>query len=204
MFLCNFIQESPDAVTFTAGLTSEEVAIAKEAVNNIVVGDWAEWNIGAYAFQVTTVLDTVGFSIVVESDCVNCDSIYWYVGDGTVYNASSFTHTYGQPGLYGITMVAYQCGEYDSQYWEAYIETPTEIETHNTQVSFKRVSHDTISIHNNGSQSLEFDLYQLNGQQIKHYTIDEKIAMITLPKMPSGIYLLKAKNFENSFFKFHY
>ncbi len=203
-FYATLFQESPDAVTFTAGLTSEEVAIAKEAVNNIVVGDWAEWNIGAYAFQVTTVLDTVGFSIVVESDCVNCDSIYWYVGDGTVYNASSFTHTYGQPGLYGITMVAYQCGEYDSQYWEAYIETPTEIETHNTQVSFKRVSHDTISIHNNGSQSLEFDLYQLNGQQIKHYTIDEKIAMITLPKMPSGIYLLKAKNFENSFFKFHY
>jgi hypothetical protein len=126
------------------------------------------------------------------------------VGDGTVYDVSSFTHTYALPGLYGITMVAYQCGEYDSQYWEAYIETPTEIEMQNTEVNFKRVSHDTISIQNNCSQSLEVDLYQLNGQLIKHYTIDERTAMIALPKLPTGIYLMKTKDKENSNFKFHY
>jgi hypothetical protein len=203
-FYATLFQESPDAVTYTAGLTSAEVAIAKEAVNNIVVGDWAEWNIGAYAFEVNTVLDTVGFSIVVESDCVNCDTIYWYVGDGTVYDVSSFTHSYAQPGLYGITMVAYQCGEYDSQYWEAYIETPTEIESQYEAVSFKRINHDSILIQNNGSQSLELNLYQLNGQLVKHYMVEGKSTMIALPKLTNGVYLIKSNNRESSIFKFHY
>lgn len=203
-FYATLFQESPDAVMYTAGLTSEEVAIAKEAVNNIVVGDWAEWNIGAYAFEVNTVLDTVGFSIVVQSDCIDCDSIYWYVGDGTVYNVSSFTHTYSQPGLYGITMVAYQCGEYDSQYWEAYIDTPNNIETLISEVSFKRVSHDSISIQKNSTQSMQVELYQLSGQLIKSYSIEEKYTLLSLPKLSSGVYLLKMKNGENSNFKFHY
>ena len=203
-FYATLFQESPDAVTYTAGLTSAEVAIANEAVNNIVVGDWAEWNIGAYAFEVNTVLDTVGFSIVVESDCVNCDTIYWYVGDGTVYDVSSFTHTYAQPGLYGITMVAYQCGEYDSQYWEAFIETPTEIESQYEAVSFKRINHDSILIQNNGSQSLELNLYQLNGQLVKHYMVEGKSTMIALPKLTNGVYLIKSNNRESSIFKFHY
>lgn len=203
-FYATLFQESPDAVTYTAGLTSAEVAIAKEAVNNIVVGDWTEWNIGDYAFEVNTVLDTIGFSIVVESDCINCDTIYWYVGDGTVYDVSSFTHTYAQPGLYGITMVAYQCGDYDSQYWEAYIETPTEIESQYEAVSFKRINHDSILIQNNGSQSLELNLYQLNGQLVKHYMVEGKSTMIALPKLTTGVYLIKSNNRESSIFKFHY
>jgi hypothetical protein len=121
-----------------------------------------------------------------------------------VYDVSSFTHTYAQPGLYGITMVAYQCGDYDSQYWEAYIETPTEIESQNEAVSFKRINHDSILIQNNGNQRLELNLYQLNGQLVKHYMIEGKSTMIALPKLTSGVYLIKSNNRESSIFKFHY
>ena len=204
-FYATLFQESPDAVIYTAGLTSAEVAIAKEAVNNIVVGDWAEWNIGAYAFEVNTVLDTVGFSIVVESDCVNCDTIYWYVGDGTVYDVSSFTHTYAQPGLYGITMVAYQCGEYDSQYWEAYIENPTAIKEQQQLVTMDRIAHDSVRIQLKGQNKLDLALFQSNGQLLKLYTIQGENNIISLPRLSSGLYILKSTNDEQvATFKFNY
>jgi hypothetical protein len=204
-FYATFFNESPDAVTFTAGLTAQEVAIAKEAVNTVLVGDWEEWNIGDFAFQVNTVLDTVGFSIVIESDCNDCDSMYWYVGDGTVYEVPSFTHTYTQPGLYGITMVAYQCGEYDSQYWEAYIENPTGMKEEQQLVTIDRIAHDSVRIQLKGQKKLDLALFQSNGQLLKLYSIQGENNIISLPRLSSGLYILKSTNNEQvATFKFNY
>ncbi len=203
-FYAVFYNESPDLITFTAGLTAEEVAIAKEAVNTIVVGDWQEWNIGEYDFAVSALLDTVDFSIVVESDGVNCDSIYWYVGDGTVYDVPSFTHTYDQPGLYGITMVAYQCGDYYSQYWEAFIEAPASVENIQNSIRFKRISFDTILIENGQKSECRLELLGMNGQLIQSYAIQDKTTFIQLPKLPGGIYLLRTNDAGESNFRFHY
>ncbi len=152
----------------------------------------------------STILDTVDFSIVVESDGVSCDSIYWYVGDGTVYDVPSFTHTYDQPGLYGITMVAYQCGDYYSQYWEAFIEAPASVENIQNEIRFKRISFDTILIENGQKSECKLELLGMNGQLIQSYAIQEKTTFIQLPKLPGGIYLLRTNDAGKSNFRFQY
>ncbi len=205
-FYTTFFRESPDAVTFTAGLTAEEVLIAKEAVNAVVVGDWLEWNIGEFDFEVNSVLDTVGFSIVIESDCNDCDSMFWYVGDGTVYDVPSFTHTYSQPGMYGITMVAYRCGDYDSQYWEAYIENPTTIEEQKRILTMDRIAHDSVRIQIKGEKKLELALFKSNGQLLKIYSLQgEDDNVIALPRLNAGVYFIKVLNDDDlPTFKFNY
>jgi hypothetical protein len=204
-FYTTFFQQSPDAVTFSAGLTVEEVAIAKEAVNQVVVGNWLEWNIGEYDFAVQATLDTVDYSIVVDSDCLDCDSIHWYVGDGAVYDVPSFTHTYAQPGLYGITMVAYRCGEYDSQYWEAWIENQVSVREQNKSFAFHRLTHDSIQIRQTGKSKLSLSLFQENGQWIKSYSVQDESEVLTLPKLSSGLYLLKVNDSKgSSVFRFYY
>jgi hypothetical protein len=102
-------------------------------------------------------------------------------------------------------MVAYQCGEYDSQYWEAYIENPTGMKEEKQLVTIDRIAHDSVRIQLKGQKKLDLALFQSNGQLLKQYSIQGENNIISLPRLSSGLYILKSTNDEHvAPFKFNY
>jgi hypothetical protein len=168
-FYSTIFRLSPDAVTFTAGLSNAEVLAAKEAVNNVVINDLTEWNIGDFDFNPTADIETVDQSVIGHIDCVDCDSITWYLNNGEAYFGTDLNHTFSMPGLYGVTLVAYQCGEYYSQYWEVWIEPTTGIVNVQEQPKFNRIGESQFEIYPNGSSVDSVVLMNSTGQMIDQW-----------------------------------
>jgi hypothetical protein len=194
-FYSTIFRLSPDDVTYSAGLSPQEVAAAKEAVNNVVIADQVEWNIGIYDFNPTAIIDTLEQTVLGQIDCVNCDSIIWHINTGQEYFGDSLVHTFSNPGMYSVTLVAYQCGEYYSQYWEVWIEPSTGVVDIKNQPVYKKVNESQFEIFANGTDLDSIVLLNMSGQlvdQWKWVNGAEKIT-IDLKYKSHGLYFIQLK-----------
>ncbi len=194
-FYSTIFRLSPDDVTYTAGLSSQEVAVAKEAVNNVVMGNQAEWNIGDFDFNPTAVIDTVEYTVLGQVACVNCDSIIWHLNTGQEYYGDSLAHTFTNPGMYSVTLVAYQCGEYYSQYWEVWIEPTTGILNVKEQPSFRKLNESQFDIFSNGASVDSVILMNSTGQLVDQWRWVKGAEKITidLKDKSHGMYFIQLK-----------
>jgi hypothetical protein len=62
-----------------------------------------------------------------------------------------------------------------------------------------------VRIHLKGQKKLDLALFQSNGQLLKLYSIQGENNIISLPRLSSGLYILKSTNDEQVVtFKFNY
>jgi hypothetical protein len=205
-FYSTIFRLSPDDVTFTAGLSAQEVAAAKEAVNNVVMDDLLEWNIGDFDFSPTADIDTVDQTVIGQINCVNCDSIIWHLNTGQEYFGDSLAHTFPNPGMYSVTLVAYQCGEYYSQYWEVWIEPGTGVVNVQKQPICQKVNESQFEIFANGSSVDSVVLLNTTGQlvdQWKWLKGSDKLT-IDLKDKSHGVYFIQLKGAHFPGIKIYY
>lgn len=195
-FYSTLFRTNPDAVSFTAGLSALEVSAAKEAVNQVVMEDFSEWNIGSFDFNPTASIDTVGQSVTGSIQCPECDSIFWYLNTGDVYTGDSLNHTFNIPGLYGVTLVAYQCGEYYSQYWEVWIEPATGVSKVINEPFCKKIGDSQFQINSNGTSIDSIVLLNVNGQVMDTWKWIKGSSQFTidLKDKPRGMYFIQMSN----------
>lgn len=195
-FYSTLFRTNSDAVSFTAGLSALEVSAAKEAVNQVVMGDFSEWNIGSFDFNPTASIDTVGQSLTGSIQCPECDSIFWYLNTGDVYTDDSLNHTFNIPGLYGVTLVAYQCGEYYSQYWEVWIEPATGVSKLVNEPFCKKIGDSQFQINSNGTSIDSIVLLNASGQVMDNWKWIRGSSQLTvdLKDKPRGMYIIQIPN----------
>ncbi len=194
-FYATIFRLSPDDVSFTAGLSAPEVAAAKEAVNAIVIGDMGEWNIGDYDFNPVASIDTVNQTVLGQIDCPNCDSVIWHLNTGQEYYGESLSHTFTNPGMYSVTLVAYQCGEYFSQYWEVWIEPSTGISKVQEKPICQKISESQFEIYGNGFNADSVLLLNSSGILVDQWRwVNPSSRMvIDLKDKARGIYFIQLK-----------
>ncbi len=206
-FYVALFRESCTAVTYNPGLSDAEMSIAHEAADHVIIDHWLDWNIGQFDYHPIISLDTNGMTVSAYFECLDCDSINWSTGDGSVYHTTQFSHPYNQPGLYGVTLTIYRCGKYYSQYWEVLVQLPNSILNHQAISTFRRISDSQIAVTGMGNGTLELGLFNVQGQLIERYSSqysNEHQIIVDLKNNGRGMYFLKTNRVNDPIYRFIY
>ncbi len=114
---CSFFsvltRKDPTLITDDLGLPPHEAEIIRTVAKAVIYDDFVKWNVGSFNPISKLIADTAGNHIVSFTNTSNYSNEFlWDFGDGNTSTDENPNHTYSVPGLFTITLIASNCGNY--------------------------------------------------------------------------------------------
>jgi hypothetical protein len=205
-FYTSLFHKSPVGATFLAGLDATTAGVLQNAAAITVLDSLTTFHlrtneeiaIADFSY------DQNGSTFTFTNTSWRSTDFSWDFGDGNTSNEVNPVHTYVDPGVYSVSLIASnECGD-DTLVLVAQVQTNALKE-----VSPMRLSQISSSSYQLDLQGfLSVSLVNTNGQLLKSYRLneltDQSKLMIDLSSFSSGIYFLKVETpGENQSFKLY-
>lgn len=198
-FFATIFQQSPLGIDYFPPEIDEETALfLQEMAATTVLDSLDTWRANCYKTEPAFSFETSGRDVEFTNNSINSNSFYWDFGDGNLSIDENPTHTYEFDGTYYVSLEASQDGCFANQIIDIVNVSTADIISLQKQNFTFELSNDFTQLSFSSNYTvLEMSLFSINGKELKKYY--KPNFEIALPKLSSGIFLLKVKS-ENGVF----
>lgn len=121
-FYTVFFKKSPFDSEYSGSISSENMNIIKEAVQQIVFNNMDQWHLWDFQPNSDFEYSINGTQVSFSNLSANADFYLWNFGDGTTSEEENPVHIFEQQGSYTVSLTVEKCGEEDTS--EHLVELP--------------------------------------------------------------------------------
>jgi hypothetical protein len=200
VFYATLLGKNPVGLSYTAGLTANEVAFLQQIARETVQDSLQACNIGRWQpnadFDYTT--NDLAVTFTASSDAAQ--TYFWDFGDGTQEAGSIATHAYASSGSYEVTLfVSDICGNSDtlSQTIDLFVANAQNGETTAWRI-FPNPSTRDIMLQAEKPTSFRIEVYGPDGKRLKEFHEFGKLIRLDFGFLAPGMYQIHCHSATDS------
>jgi hypothetical protein len=175
-------------------LSSEEAAIIKLAVKNVVFDQLLNWKIGNYDVVSNFTFSSNSSSLInFQNNSLFASTYTWDFGDGNSSNEVNPTHNYASEGEFTVRLTASKCGNFISSQQTITISNLSNSPEINETIEciiFPNPTKEYVTITSNTIIDA-ISIYDVNGRLIDYIEVKSAQKRLDLSTKKEGFYFLK-------------